>query len=446
MFRTSLRARRGRLGSSFAMALALAGGTAVCLSAAAPAYAKDKKDEAKPEAKGKYSAGFIAAYKPVETIVNGAKDDATKLEPARALVPPMVAAVTNDDERLAAGQMVLNLGVKLADKDFQRQGLILQLDSGKVPPERLAQFNYFAGSLSWDKKDYPAAQKYFTQAFNLGYTGDDIDRLVPETYFEQKQDAQGLAELKRMEQVREAKGSMLGEDAMRRGLQVAYEDRDAAQTTDFAAMVARHYPRPEIWNIALTVLADTYDLTGDESVDIYRLLKLNDALKNTREYVDYINAVDPRRMSNEALPIIQEGIAKGALKPTDAFVKENLQIATQRAPQDKAQAAEIEKDGRAGANGVPARAAGDNYLSIGNPQKAVEMYQLAAQKGGVDASQIQMRLGVAQTEAGNYDAARQQFQQVTGKRQPIAKMWLAYIDAKQSPPPAAPAAAPAAAK
>ena len=90
---------------------------------------------------------------------------------------------------------------------------------------------------------------------------------------------------------------------------------------------------------------------------------------------------------------------------------------------------------------MPARAAGDNYLSLGNPQKAAEMYQLASQKGGVDASQIQMRLGVAQAEAGNYDAARQQFQQVTGKRQPVAKMWLAYIDAKQSPPPAAPAPA-----
>src|SRR3569833_354507 len=75
MFRTSLRARRGRLGSSLAIALAFAGGTAVSMAAAAPAYAKDKnKDEAKPAAKTQYSPAVVAAYKPLEALLAKAQD------------------------------------------------------------------------------------------------------------------------------------------------------------------------------------------------------------------------------------------------------------------------------------------------------------------------------------------------------------------------------------
>ena len=441
MFRTSLRARRGRLGSSLAIALAFAGGTAVSMAAAAPAYAKDKnKDEAKPAAKTQYSPAFVAAYKPLEALLAKAQD-AASAEPGRALVPPMLAAATTDDDRYAAGNGMLQLGLKLNDKDMQQQALTLELDSGKVPADKQAQFNYYVGGFAWDKKDYATANKYLTRAYQLGYRENDIDWLVAESYFQQNgQQAQGMAALKQMEQDAEAKGGALSEKSMRSALKAAYDAHDLAQISDWAAALARHYPSPDIWNMTLSVVKDSDDLSSDEVVDVFRLMKLNGALKTGRDYIDYINAVDVRRMSNEGLPVIQEGIAKGLLKATDPFVKESLDVANQRAPQDKAQAAEIENDGRKGATGVPARAAGDNYLSLGNPQKAAEMYQLASQKGGVDASQMQMRLGVAQAEAGNYDAARQQFQQVTGKRQPVAKMWLAYIDAKQSPPPAAPAA------
>lgn len=436
MLRTDILARRiGRNGlvSSFAIALAFAAG------AATPAYAKDKPAADASAGKTQYTKAFVEAYKPLEDIVNKATD-AASAEPGRALVQPMVAAAANDDDRLAGGSIMLQLGLKLNDKDLQQQGLVMQLDSGKVPTDKQAVFNYYAGGFAWDKKDFANASKYLNKAYQLGYRENDIDWLIAETYFQQNQTQPGLAALKQMEQASEAQGKSLGEKAMRSALKAAYDAKDAAQVDDWAALVAHYYPSPDIWNMTLTVVKDGSDLSPDESLDIYRLMKLTGSLKSERDYVDYVSAVDPRRMSNEALPVLQEGISKGLLKQSEAFVQENLQIATQRAPQDRADVASIEKDARAGANGVAARAAGDNYLSIGNPQKAVEMYQLAAQKGGVDMAQIQMRTGVAQTYAGDYNGARQQFQQVTGKRAGVAKMWLAYIATKQSPP-AAPAAA-----
>ena len=441
MFRTPVdksRSRHKSFVSSLAFALALVGGTAVGLTAVAtPAYAKEK---------AKYTKDFVEAYKPLEDIVNKAKDTAG-LDAGRPLVQPMVDKITNDDERFAGGGLILQLGLKLKDQGLQRQGLILQLDSGQVPPERLAQYNYFVGGMFWQDKDYEGAKKYLTQAFDLGYTGDTIGSLIGGSYFNQDQYQQGLAKLMSMEKAREAKGSKLSEDAIRRALQTAYNQNLGDQVADWGAMLVSRYPSADAWNVAVEVVLDTYELSSDQALDLYRLLRLNGALKTTREYVDYINAIDPRRLSNEALPVIQDGIKQGLLKPDDAFVKESLQVASSRAPKDKSEAEEIANEGRTASTGIAARAAGDNYLALGMPEKAVKMYKIAGQKGGVEADRLQMRTGVAETEAGDYDAATQQFQQVTGKRVPVAKMWLAYIFTKQhpeianAPDPSAPAPA-----
>ena len=70
----------GRRRGVFALALALAGGTAIGLTAvAAPAHAAEKP---------KYTKDFVNAYKPVEDIFKKATDSAS-LEAARPLIQPM---------------------------------------------------------------------------------------------------------------------------------------------------------------------------------------------------------------------------------------------------------------------------------------------------------------------------------------------------------------------
>ncbi|HEX7710231.1 MAG TPA: hypothetical protein VF418_04775 [Sphingomonadaceae bacterium] len=447
MFRTTVparRLRRNRLARNFAFSLAVAGmGAAGMTALAAPAHAADKNKQDASEGKPQYTKAFVEAYKPLQDVVNKATD-AASAEPGRALVQPMVAAIANDDDRMAGGSILLQLGLKLNDKELQQQGLTMQLDSGKVPADKQAVFNYYVGGMAWDKKDYATASKYLGKAYELGYRENDIDWLVGETYFQQNQNAQGLAALKQMEQADEAAGKSLSEKAMRAALKAAYDAKDTAQIADWAAMVAQHYPRPDIWNIALSVVRDSYDLQPDEALDLYRLMRLTGSLKTKQDYVYYVDSADARKLANEVMPVLQEGISKGLLNASDAYVADNLQVAKTNAPSDRSGADQMAKDARTAANGIAARAAGDNYLAIGEPAKAVEMYQLAAQKGGVEADRTQMRIGVAQAQAGNYDAARQSFQQVTGKRQPVAKMWLAYLASKQAPAAAAaPAAAPA---
>jgi TolA-binding protein len=83
--------------------------------------------------------------------------------------------------------------------------------------------------------------------------------------------------------------------------------------------------------------------------------------------------------------------------------------------------------------------AGDQYFSIADYANAARMYQLALDKGAPDRQLALVRLGIAQAEQGQLDAAKSALQQVTGARAPVAKMWLAYIATKSGAPSAAPA-------
>jgi hypothetical protein len=413
-----------------AVALALAGG----LGAPTLAFAKDKA-AASSEGKSQYTKAFVDAYNPFKAAVDKATDDASA-EAVRPQAAAVVAAITNDDERYAAGTELLQLGLKLKDKDMQRQSLIMQLDSGKVTPDKLAVFNYYVGGFSYDKDDYDNAEKYLTQAFNLGYREHDIASLIAESYFQQKKDAQGLAEIKRMEQVSEAAGAPLPEATLRRGLKAVYDAHDGAQIADWAALVVKHYPKPETWNMALSVIRDSYQFQPDEVLDLYRLMRVTKSMQTKRDYVFYIDSADARKLPNEVVPLMQEGISKGLLDANDAYVTETLKVAQSHAADDRASAEQMGQDAQKAANGVPARAAGDNFLALNQPQKAEAMYKLAVQKGGVEADRMTMRTGVAQAMAGEDAAARQSFQAVTGTRAPIAKMWVAYLDSKTAAPAA----------
>ena len=75
-------------------------------------------------------------------------------------------------------------------------------------------------------------------------------------------------------------------------------------------------------------------------------------------------------------------------------------------------------------------AAGNVYLATGNNAKAVEMYNLALQKGGIDADEANTRIGIAHARAGQAAEAKAAFGKVTttGPRAEIASFWTFYVD------------------
>ena len=82
--------------SKFALALSVAALTALPVAYAADEKPKkEKKGKEAAQPKKNYSKPFIAAYLPAIDALNKKKD----LAAAKALVPSVVAAIQNDDDR-----------------------------------------------------------------------------------------------------------------------------------------------------------------------------------------------------------------------------------------------------------------------------------------------------------------------------------------------------------
>lgn len=420
IFRSTQPRRRVRKGLSAAVtAIALAsGGLVAGTVASTPALAQSRPS---------YSQDFVKAYQPVQDIFNAAQD-AAAAEAARPLVQPMIDAVSNNDDRFAAGALLIQLGLKISEPSYQRSGIVLQLDSGKVPADRLALFNYYAGSFAWDAKEYPAARQYLSKAYELGHRTDNLERLIAETYFVQGQTNEGLAVLDGMIAER---GSAIVEDTYRRALQVVVDARMGDQIARRSVDLLRYHPSPTTWNTALRVVKEAYDFTADEVVDLFRLMKLTGALADGRLYVEYIEAADARRMANEVLPLIEEAVGKGLLNADDVFVREAREVAVVRAQEDRDAADDDAASARRANDAVSARAAADNFFAIGNFAGAEEFYRLALQRAPEDADRLNMRIGLSQARQGKLDEARSTFQAVKGNRATVASMWLAWLDQQQ---------------
>ena len=109
------------------------------------------------------------------------------------------------------------------------------------------------------------------------------------------------------------------------------------------------------------------------------------------------------------------------------FVSDARANSAGRIAPDKASFPALEKDARAAnGNAATAMAAGDTFLSYDMPAKAIEMYQLALSKPGVDAPRVLTRLGIAQADAGQLAEAQATFAKVDGPRKPIAALWSVY--------------------
>lgn len=405
---------------AFAVALAATGAAGLTL-AATPAYAQKKKEQ--PAApKPSYSKEFVAVYQPIAKMLNENGD----LAAVKPQLPTLIAASQSADEKLATGQVVVNIGAKTNDPALQRQGLDLMLDSGKAPATDVARLAFAAAQLAYNAKDWAAARTRAQQAIAAGYTG-DAELLMAETHFAEGQAPQGLDLLDKAFARKIAAGQPIPESWIKRAVAQSYQAKLDAQAMKFAGMYAQYYPSPASWGDAIAIQRNLRGYDGHDLLDLLRLGARADALRNERDYVDYITAADPRRLPGETQRIIEAGVAAGRLKANDVFVSEARGIAAGRVKADTADLPGLERDARAATStAATAMAAGDAFLSYQQPAKAEEFYRLALARPGVDAPRVMTRLGIAQLDQGKVAEAQATFAKVEGARQAIAQLWSIY--------------------
>jgi hypothetical protein len=443
--------RSKRTGSQIAMAIALASGAVLGVTALeAPAFAakKDKKDKKDEAAKTNYSKGFIAVYTPTDGLYKAeVKDNAAMV----AAIPAMVAGIETPDDRFASGNLIYSIGRHTERRNLQRQGVGLMLESGKVPPAAVADYNYLAGQLAYQDEDWAAARAGILAAVKAGYTGTGPQALVAETFFSQDMYAEGLEYLAAEVNALVAAGQPVDETWLKRGISVAYNNDYAETASAFARTYAKLYPGRDSWGDAIAIERNFSNFENQETLDILRLSFRVKSLRNERDYVDYIDAADARRLPGEVSRVVEAGISAGLLSPSDVFIAESRDTAKARIKSDQAELPSLESDARkTGSTALTATAAGDAMLSYGKAAQAEEMYTIALGKAGADTQRVLTRLGIAQVDQGKTAEAKATFAKITGKRAAIAKLWAVYVEQKAaamaSEPAASVAAAPATAE
>lgn len=455
-----------RTALGLALAMGVAGGSVI-----APAMAKEKEKKAEAP-KIVLSKAFIPAYQAAKTGIDAAakrqdvidaraavntaenayrsasgkkaRDEArtrydasvaslgTLLAPETALIDKANAAATSADDKFVAGQLTFSLGQLSYSKAQQRAGLQGMVDSGKVSPAETAKFNYFIGGLASDMKDYAGARAAFQAAIAGGYTERPVEPFLADAYINDNQPLEGL---KVLETAVAKAGPAAPEDLIRKGIVVAYKNKLPDQAISFSTKLVRGYPTKENWALAIAVVRDMSKFQNQEQLDLMRLMDRTNSWSEPRDFFEYIQAADPRRLPGEALKIIDLGIATGKLQTGDIAVSDAKSIATGRIAADKASLAGLERDARApAATAATASAAGDAFLSYGENTKAEELYKIALTKPGVDKDRVLTRLGIAQSDLGKYVDAQATLAQVGGVRAPIAALWAAYAKSKAAAP------------
>jgi predicted Zn-dependent protease len=467
--------------TAYALALSLATVAAAGL-VAVPAEAQ-KKDDKKAAPKGPQpTKGFIPAYNETKTALDAAakrpdviaakakvseKDRAVRaasgrtareaaraqheaaiaelgalLTAEKAKVETALTKIGSDGDKFFGGQLTLDYGNLATDKVSQRRGIVAMIDSGHVPAEQLGRFNYFAGTLAYEAKDFVAAETALKAAVAAGNNSKETLVMLAEAQNSGGRTADALGTLKSLVDNAAAAGQVPDLEWLERGVVLSYQAKMLAESTDWAIRRVEFHPSQASWVAAGQLMRAAYDYNGGDSLDVSRALDRAGALNSStqpvqREYVEYLQAVVGKvgvLYPGEAVKVANQGVKVTALQATDPFVRDALAEANRRVAADRASLPGLERDARAPAAQLrTVLIAADTLLSYEQADKAAELYQIALGKPGADASAINLRLGIALTKLGKAPEAEAAFGKVTGPRQSIARLWTLVAKGKVVP-------------
>ncbi|MDG2002867.1 MAG: hypothetical protein P8J20_05995 [Novosphingobium sp.] len=433
--------------SVLGVALAL-GMVASATVVSSPALAaKKKKKEQGP--KLKLSPDFQKA------IVKAAKAlDKKDLETAKTELAASEAFILTADDRFQYYSMMLNLGLATSDQPQQIKGLRGMLDTGLVPAERVGQYSSIAADAAIKDKDYDAAIAYARKAEGAGYQAHQVYPLLAQAQWGKAGKSNLSAEPARTHVSQGLANFKKGIDAMKAAgqavpvqwYQVAVGKAESAglpEVGEWAQMAFEADPSGSNLRTILRLFQrENPSMTNRENLDLLRLMYWSGGLVLAADFVEYAEMAGKSGIYGEVKEVIDDGRKTGVLGSAEGG--EFYSTASEQYDSDKASLPSAVADARKASTGKIAAATGDAYLGYGDYAKAVEMFELALQKGGISADEVNTRIGIAQTKNGNDTAATAALSKVQGGvRGTLAKYWSDYIERSARAKVASAAAAPA---
>lgn len=410
--------------SAMALGIALATGAVAVTGAfgtATPAHAQ------KPD----YSREFRKAYTALDEATKQDGFDLSALQPQFAALRAMAA---NQDEKLVAGQITYNTGIRVSDQAMQLTGMELMLASGKVPPETAPRYNYIAYQLANATGDFGKARGYLQNAIALNYTSETITPvmlklLLAEINFSTQNFREGIATLDQAIAETKANGQTVDERWYRRGVSVGVNNKVVPEVYSFAAAWVSDFPSDANWRDAINLTRNLNRFESPEMLDLLRLSRKVGTLDSKQDVIYYVETADARRLPLEVKNLIEQAIAANPAVKDDIYLADQLKIASDRIPDDRPTLPDLEAE----ADGTTTdtkivMAAGDTFYSYGDYAKAERFFAKAAGMPGVEMQVALTRLGISQIAMGKLAEGKATLAKVTGDRAPIAQLWIAYAN------------------
>ena len=415
---------------ALALALAMTGG-----AISAPAFAA-KKEEKKAGPKLNVSPEVIKSLQVAQKAAEAQDFAGAKA----ALADADTKAVSNDD-KYQIGAIKLNTSIGAKDAALQSEALTQMLDSGLTPPEQAGQFNAIAADQAMGAKNYDLAIKRGQAALAAGYKPEAVNPTIAQAYFgkagtanpsvepQRSLNQQGLAALKAAADAMKAAGQQPPAQWYQIGVSRAATAK-LPEVTEWAKAAYAAQPSGENLRTLIRLFQQANpNISNRENLDVLRLMAASGGLVVAGDFVEYAETASKLGIYGEVKSAIDAGRAKGAVSASQG--RETYQAAVAKISGDKSTLGAAEADAKKAANGKIAAATADAYLGYGDYAKAASMFDLAKQKGGVDADEVSTRMGIAKTLGGDLPAAKAAFQSVQGgARKQIADLWIAYLATK----------------
>lgn len=388
-----------------------------------PAAAQKKNDKAAgPKLSDAVRKPLAAAQTALQT-----NDYATALTQL-AVAEPL--AQTDEEKYYVAA---LQLQATAPSNDVQKLDPILSrlIANPRTPATSLGQYNFLRGEALSQQKKYAEALPFLTKAQELGYQNPNLQIRIASAQMETGNTAGGLSAIEKTINDDIAAGRKPSEDLYNYALGKVYR-KDPAATAAWSMRKLSAYPTAKNWREALLIYRDsrgTAKLDRGQQIDLFRLMRATKSLADRGDYLEYADLAYIGGYPAEAKAVLDEGKATGKVTGSDAGVA-RMTTDINTAIKAEGSLTSSETKAKAAANGKLALSTGDAYLSMGQTAKAIELYQVALQKGGIDASEANLHLGAAYAQAGQKDQAKTAFSAITaaGPRKDLAAFWLQYLN------------------
>jgi hypothetical protein len=412
-----------KLVSTLALSAALvAGGIA-----AAPAAAQSKKN--------KKEAAAAAQAQPAERKFNISKAAGKPISELQAAVraktpdaPQKLAAAqavaTTTDDKYVVAKLQLDLAIAANDKAAQLAAIDAILASGGAEAVEISTLNNYKSGQALLAGDYARAETLLTA--HLATAPNDLDAVInlSRTKLELKKDAEALPLLQRAIALNKAAGKKGEEAWYRKALEIAHNQKNTALAAELGRETLNLYPSTQNFKNLVAITQPLLARDEEASADLLRLLQVSGNLTSSTDYLRLAQYYEYNRNWGAAKTVVDAAAAAGKTSGAHSAL---LSRVSGKIAEDKAALPGAEAKARSGANGSLALSLASVYSGYGDYAKAVDLYRVALQKGGVDANVVNTRLGMTLAMAGQRAEAEAAFGKVTGSRAPLAGLWMAWL-------------------